>query len=57
MVRYHLNQNSTKTKRFKSCRGGKPSIILEGAMIFLPSLCRSFNDLLVVKFSEKINKY
>ena len=57
MVRYHLNQNSTKTKRFKSCRGGKPSIILEEAMIFLPSLCRSFNDLLVVKFSEKINKY
>ena len=41
MVRYHLNQNSTKTKSSKSCRSGKPSLVLDGAMI----LCLQFADL------------
>ena len=32
-VRYHLYQNSTKIKSSRSCRSGKSSLILEGAMI------------------------
>ena len=53
VVRYHLDQNDMRTKSY---RGGKSSVILEGAMIFLPSMCRSFNDFLVVKISEEIIK-
>ena len=50
MVRYHQNQNSTKSS--KSCWGGKPSLVLEGATI----LCLHCADLLMTFWLWKFQK-